>query len=246
MESSDAIEPFPELPFELICLIIEKMLEIEPQRAPELACLSRDIQPMVERALYRCFILRRPHRASGFFVDMLKTPFRPYTFYRDNVKILCIAENLHILDLYALVSACSGIQQLGIYLWYYDSDMSTDGLHACIDVLASSGPRPSKLACDYDLTLRPDDSHRFGLSLFENVTHLQLNLGQELTNFDGKQLHAMKNLTHLALADTDPPEPLSQVKSLLRKLHLADPISVATVRFGAGSGSFFPNLNPNP
>ncbi|KAJ7584076.1 hypothetical protein C8J56DRAFT_1054601 [Mycena floridula] len=82
------IEPFPELPFEIISFIIEEILQIEPKRAVELISLSPDIQPMqvksllpllsplkltkylrIERALYSTVILNHP--ATSLFVDMI-------------------------------------------------------------------------------------------------------------------------------------------------------------------------------
>ncbi|KAJ7589562.1 hypothetical protein C8J56DRAFT_1164239 [Mycena floridula] len=219
MELVDTIEPFPELPFELVCLIIEKLLEIEPKRAPALACLSRDIQPMiVEQALYRCVVLDRKMASEGF-VDMIKSRCRPDAFYRDRVKVLWTTDYITTPDLHPVLSACSGVQQLTICNW-----MREDGLHPIIDALLSSGPRPSKLTCDYSLTSRPDGSHRFALPLFEKVTHLQLDLTPRFHIFNGRQLHSMKDLTHLALvADSTYPKIAPQ------KLHLADSIAVCII-----------------
>ncbi|KAJ7589561.1 hypothetical protein C8J56DRAFT_1025718 [Mycena floridula] len=230
MEPVDAIEPFPELPFELVCLIIEKLLEIEPQRAPALACLSRDIQPMVERALYRCVVLRNRRRAPGLFVDMIKSSCRPDTFYRDNVKMLCTTDYMSIPDLHLISSACSGVQQLAICNWAWDGAVraTSPPLHACIDALLSSGPRPSKLACHYSLTDRPDGSHRFTLPLFEKVTHLQLGFTTWLNDFNGRQLHSMKGLTHLALIEYSNPA-ISLPKNPPQTLYLADSIIVCII-----------------
>ncbi|KAJ7589554.1 hypothetical protein C8J56DRAFT_938880 [Mycena floridula] len=228
MEPSDAMKPFPQLPLELVCLIIEQLLEIEPKRAPALACLSRDIQPMVERALYRCVILRnRGTRAPDPFVDMMKSPCHPDTFYRDRVKMLCTTAYMLIPDLHLVLSACSGVQQLAICNWSWN-DMSTLGeMHPCIDALLSSGPRPSKLACHYSLTGRPDGSHRFTLPLFEKVTHLQLGFTR-LTDFNGRQLHSMKGLTHLALIQYSGPW-FSLPKNPPQTLYLADSIIVCII-----------------
>ncbi|KAJ7584023.1 hypothetical protein C8J56DRAFT_1166894 [Mycena floridula] len=83
--NSDAMQPFPELPFEIVCLIIGAMVEIEPKRALELVCLSRDIQPIVERALHRYIVLKdRP--AADSFLEMLKLPRRPDTL-RNQTKL---------------------------------------------------------------------------------------------------------------------------------------------------------------
>ncbi|KAJ7584070.1 hypothetical protein C8J56DRAFT_1054595 [Mycena floridula] len=71
-QDDDALQPFPQLPFEIVCLILDEVLEMEPRRAPELVSLSRNIQPIVERTLYRCIILKTSSAADSF-LDTLKS-----------------------------------------------------------------------------------------------------------------------------------------------------------------------------
>ncbi|KAJ7599375.1 hypothetical protein C8J56DRAFT_1040256 [Mycena floridula] len=150
-------------------------------------------------------------------------------FYRDRVKILCITEELDILDLHAVLSACSGVQQLGLG-WYYHFPgrwtMSRDGLHAYIDALTSSGPRPSKLACNDEWTSRPDGTHRLALPLFYNITHLELTI-VNADDFQGQTLQSLQKLTHLALVDALSPLPDDIVPT--QQLALANSIAVCII-----------------
>ncbi|KAJ7583995.1 hypothetical protein C8J56DRAFT_1095042 [Mycena floridula] len=173
--NGDAIQPFPELPFELVCLIIEAILEIEPRKAVELVCLSRDIQPIVERALHRCI-----------------------------TKVLCCTHALEIDALQSIFPACSGLQQIGIFLWAWEGKWP-EALtpNAALDDLASTGPRPSKLSCDFHWIQRLDGSDCFSLPLFQNVTHFELDVA-DIEDFDAlNHLHSLTNLTHVSFVDTD-------------------------------------------
>ncbi|KAJ7600357.1 hypothetical protein C8J56DRAFT_7538 [Mycena floridula] len=190
MESSNATQPFPELPFELQCLILKEMVEIVPQTAVEFVSLSRDIRSTIERALYRCIVLR-DSSSTFLFIDMLKARWQPDAFYKSWVKVLCLPCRLHSDDLRIILSACSGVQKLALI---YANNMDDDAL-------ASSGPRPIELALHFLATRRSDGSDRFGLPLFQNVTHLQLNLWDipDSESFDATCLQALPNLTHLSL-----------------------------------------------
>ncbi|KAJ7585210.1 hypothetical protein C8J56DRAFT_144280 [Mycena floridula] len=226
------MEPFPVLPAELVFLIIETLLEIAPKRVLDLASLSRGIQPIVERAIYRCIILDRQQRTESFSA-MLRLGCRPASFYRNHVQTLCIAEQLTVHKLLPIFSSCSSLETLAIFIWN-DEGSTVTGLDASLDVLAASGPRPSKLCCDLRWALHPQNHpeiHRFNLPLFQNVTHLELYSYENFLAFDTKHLHAFTNLTHLSLTMLDTPKLESFLRLLGQQLSLADSIVMVCIIF---------------
>ncbi|KAJ7584053.1 hypothetical protein C8J56DRAFT_1054576 [Mycena floridula] len=219
MYQDDAIRPFPQLPFEIVCLIIEAVLEIEPRRALELVCLSRDIQPIVERALHRCIILRS-YLAACTFLNMLKSP--RFEAFENQFMVLCCTEAFTISTLRSIFSACSGLQTIAIFLLDWEEGQEGPERDVALDDLASSGPRPSKLSCDFRCMRRLDGSDRFSLPLFQNVTHLELDV-DNVDDFDGRRLHYLTQLTHLSICDAYEQFHRSQI---IQKLHLPDSVSV--------------------
>ncbi|KAJ7585190.1 hypothetical protein C8J56DRAFT_143883 [Mycena floridula] len=222
------MEPFPELPLELVFLIIETLLEIAPKRTLDLASLSRQIQPIVERAIYRCVVINERQQA-GLFSRMIRSGHRPASFYQNHVRTLCIIYPLRIHELLAILSACSSVQTLGMFHWE-DEEKSMEELDVSLDALASSGPRPSKLSCDVRWTLHPEghlEPHRFNLPFFQNVTHLELYSYENFPDFEGEYLHALTNLTHISLAMMIPGIP--SVSELFSKLALTDNILVCII-----------------
>ncbi|KAJ7592536.1 hypothetical protein C8J56DRAFT_928905 [Mycena floridula] len=219
METSNTVQPFPELPFEIVCLIIETMLEMAPNRAKELVTLSRNLQPVAEKALYHCVILEQPDSVELFSHSLAGCRSAW-------VQTLCIISNVlfNVSDLHAILSACSNIQTMlidGAIDEHLDQDSS-------LDALASSAPQPAQLKYDFSWTQRSDGSSRFGLPLFQNITHLEL-WDPEFTNFNGKQLHCLANLTHLSLM-IDNGYPLSpHLEHLQPNLFLSDSIVVCII-----------------
>ncbi|KAJ7584069.1 hypothetical protein C8J56DRAFT_952561 [Mycena floridula] len=226
---ADLIDPFPPLPFEIISLIIEQILEIEPKRALELICLSRNIQPVVERALYRCIIF---HEASSLrFADMIKPRLRvrPNAFYQNCTKVLCMCW-ISFTDLITIFPVFSGVETLAIYYCYTGRRNITQ---LDINMLDAIGPRPTKLSCDWPWTYPPAESLNpdpFRLPmLFQNVTHLELN-NQIWQHFNGKALHTLEHLTHLSLVSRmSGTYAIRSLAALLQTLFLADSIAVCII-----------------
>ncbi|KAJ7585209.1 hypothetical protein C8J56DRAFT_950136 [Mycena floridula] len=230
INDTTAVGPFPELPVELVFLIIQTLLEIEPERALDLVSLSRQIQPIAEAAIYRCIVLDPRQKAEAFH-DTIKSGYRPASFYRCHVKTLCSIYSFEVHELLRLFSACSRVQTLGIFNWEDEKSM-TGGLDASLDALASSGPQPSKLSCDLRWTLHAEghpEVHRFQTPLFQNLTHFELYSYDNFLGFDGKLLHLLKNLTHICLAMFPG---LLAVPKLFSDLYLADTILVCILHFG--------------
>ncbi|KAJ7584074.1 hypothetical protein C8J56DRAFT_197304 [Mycena floridula] len=166
----------------------------------------------VERVLHR-YIILRSHSAAQSFLDTLKSHRPPYPL-EDRAKVFCCAVPLKTSELHLIFSACSGLQKIGIF--------GSVELGVALDDLASSGPRPSKLSCDFGWIRRSDGSDRFSLPLFENVTHLELDI-PTVGDFDTKRLHRLTHLTHVSLVNT-----IGGFRSsgIIHQLHLADSIVV--------------------
>ncbi|KAJ7600778.1 hypothetical protein C8J56DRAFT_17512 [Mycena floridula] len=219
----EATEAFPELPTELVLLIIETLLEMEPKRALDLiSSLSQDVKPIAEQALYRCITLE-DEISTDLFVDMIRSRCRADTFYQSHVRTLCLAVALEIPDLILLLSASSGVTQLGISNWYRGKS-SIPEVDAYLDTLLTSGARPSKLSCDLRWGLYPriPGTHRFAFPFFQNVTHLEIYNFEHARTFEAKQLHSLTNLTHLSILLLETTE--SRVLTLLHTLSLPDSI----------------------
>ncbi|KAJ7585192.1 hypothetical protein C8J56DRAFT_143925 [Mycena floridula] len=230
--TSDAtsVEPFPELQIELVFLIIEILLEIDPKRALDLVSLAKDIRPIAEKAIYRCLVLDQLRQAR-LLSETIKSGCRPESFYQDHVQALCIVSALQLQQLGPFFSACSKVQTLAIFDWIEVSDSETMTFDAALDALVSSGPRPSKLSCDIRWTLPsegPSENHRFNLPLFHNVTHLELyDVFNNFRRVDGNHLHCLTNLAYLSLVMLDTTN--FAILELLQKLSLADSILVCII-----------------
>ncbi|KAJ7574003.1 hypothetical protein C8J56DRAFT_476541 [Mycena floridula] len=181
MEASDAMQPFPELPMELVFLIIETLLEIEPKRALDLVCLSRDIRPVAEKALYRCIILETTEMTDLFF-DMIRSGCRLVTFYQERIKTLCFCRPVDVHVMAPIFFACPAVQTIAVnyYIQRHDSDEEVEVL----DALASTGPCPSRLSCRLSWT---NDGQRLSLLLFQSVTHLQLFDPDDFETFENRR-----------------------------------------------------------
>ncbi|KAJ7585191.1 hypothetical protein C8J56DRAFT_1166340 [Mycena floridula] len=226
MDSTDAIASFPELPIELVFLIVEKLLEISPKRTLRFLLLSRTIKPIVEKALYHTIILNSKTKAD-LFVQMLDSGCRPDSFYRLNVRTLCVSTRLRLSVLISLFSACTGAQTIGVFGW--NTRLETDSAdisEAVLDALASSGPQPPRLSVEWNWCLR--NHRRFSLPLFQNVTHLQLDAtNTPILFFEPKQLGRLTKLTHLSLI----PDPMadSSMAEFVACLSLSDSIQICIV-----------------
>ncbi|KAJ7584082.1 hypothetical protein C8J56DRAFT_197438 [Mycena floridula] len=227
MRLTDATKPFPELPFEIVLVIIEEILELVPlKQAIKLVCLSRNIRPIIERALYRTIILHGSPDLAAIFADTIKSRLRPKTFYQSHIKVLCIT-SVHHSDLIAMLPVVSGVDSLAIRSCYPGKDkveLDTTKLND----LTLTGPRPTRLFCSWSWTRPPLDSpNSFPLPLlFQNVTHLELDVVPR--EFDGKRFHCLKHLTHLSIVSKFC-ETTTWLPSLVQRLHLADSITVCII-----------------
>ncbi|KAJ7584022.1 hypothetical protein C8J56DRAFT_952428 [Mycena floridula] len=138
---------------------------------------------------------------------MLKSHRHPDTV-QQQAEVLCCTEDLTIAALHSIFSACSGLRTIGIFIWA-DEGQEALAVDVALDALASAGPRS-------------DGSDRFYLPLFQNVTHLELDVTQ-VDDFDGKRLFSLANLTHLSLVDLTSGEFYDR---FIQQLPLADSIMV--------------------
>ncbi|KAJ7584072.1 hypothetical protein C8J56DRAFT_197257 [Mycena floridula] len=246
-----AIKPFPELPFEIVLVIIEEMLELMlPKQVVKFICLSQNIRPIIERALYRTIILydgSSTVRPAAKFADMIKSRLRPNTFYQNHIKVLCITSVYHS-DLITMFPAISGVESLAIRSCFLGKDnVELDATK--LNVLTLTGPRPTKLFCSWSWTHPPLESlNSFPLPmLFQNVTHLELCVVPRA--FDGKRFHCLKQLTHLSIIDTAGSTATAiWFPALIQRLHLADSIAVCIIcsrlLFKDETGNDLPSPDP--
>ncbi|KAJ7595481.1 hypothetical protein C8J56DRAFT_384190 [Mycena floridula] len=218
MEAKNATEPFPELPLELVLVIIEKLLEIQPRRAMELMTLSRHFLPIAEKTLYHSIVIKSK-AATDLFVEMLKSGRRPKTFYQNHVKTFCLVGSLSILrTMHEIFSTCTGVHSIGILNW--QDGPPVDGF---LDALSVSGPRPSRfgMACTFMW------ADRLSLPLFENLTHLEFRLDDVVfLFFDTTCLHSLAKLTHLCLVGFFRSDLAIYIPRFVQDLVLADSIVV--------------------
>ncbi|KAJ7584084.1 hypothetical protein C8J56DRAFT_197442 [Mycena floridula] len=97
-------------------------------------------------------------------------------------------------------------------------------LDAALDDLAS----PTRFCSYFHRIQRPDDSGRLSLPLFQNVTHMELDVSN-LNVFDGRRRDCLQNLTHFSLVHMGLPYP---VFLLADQLHLRDSIIVCILFYG--------------
>ncbi|KAJ7573965.1 hypothetical protein C8J56DRAFT_1065217 [Mycena floridula] len=223
MEGTDSTQPCPQLPFELVCLIIDELTRIDPKRALDLMTLSRDFKPIVERSLYHTVVLHsegRSRLATESFLRMIESGCRSPSFYHQMVQTLCLMDVTVLPDLFSLLSTCSGVQKLGIF----------NSWAAEVETLMGAGPQPTRLSCDFNWLLLHGSfpfPYRVNVPLFQSVTHLELYNYAGFATFDGTPLHSLTNLTHLALNMVEAERP--DVITLVSSLSLADSIVLCIV-----------------
>ncbi|KAJ7585214.1 hypothetical protein C8J56DRAFT_144297 [Mycena floridula] len=223
MDSTDAKQSLPELPTELVFLVIDKLLEMVPKRTLELMLLSRSIKPIVEKALYRAIVLESQPK-TDLFVKMLESGCRPDSFYHTTIQALCITQPLRLSVLTSLFSACPAAQSIGISSW--DSSAEHGSL-AEVDALLAAGPRPSRLSVYWRWCL--PNPHRFTLPIFQNVTHFQFcaTSRSNFEFFDMRQLDPLTKLTHLSVVLVCPST--DAMPEFVSRLSLGDSIRVCIV-----------------
>ncbi|KAJ7574007.1 hypothetical protein C8J56DRAFT_980479 [Mycena floridula] len=224
--TTNALEPFPAIPTEILFLIIEHLVQSFPSEATRLLSLSRDTKPIVERALYSYIILNSEEETARL-ASIIESGCRPATFYRDQVQSICIAYMLHSFDsaLRRILSVCSAIHTLAVYEFQceeaetaYDSDTSL------INMLSADTPRPSRLSFDLSFL-----KNRFSYPFFSLLTHLEIWNGvRAFQEFDPSSLHCLVHLTHLALMTYRAPNAQDLIQ-LLPRLVPSDCIQVCVL-----------------
>ncbi|KAJ7587113.1 hypothetical protein C8J56DRAFT_91842 [Mycena floridula] len=231
MEFQPSLEPFPDLPTELVLLIVEFIVEIQPSKAVELLVLSRDIKPIVEQAMYRSVILM-DETSIQLFAQSIESGCRPITFYQQNVHSICFAAEICLKQLLTILPACSKLQSLAEMGCIDELNQSS------YTQLVSCGSSPARLSCviswgfDKGTDMR---NHRFTQPLFQLVTHLELLDSRHILDqpeFDGTVLHCLHHLTHICLIRWD--FSARYDTSLASRLALADTLVVCIISIAAG------------
>ncbi|KAJ7598577.1 hypothetical protein C8J56DRAFT_914394 [Mycena floridula] len=188
---------FLEIPNEVVLLILEAVVEIEPKKAVELATLSRDLQPFFERLIYRCVSLSTYAEVTSF-VDLVKFGSRPISFYQDRIKHLCIApsDSMDIQDAVVILSACKDIQTLAIFVLISKASdtVALASFVSYIDIL-----QPTRLAVQSEYLENPATG-RLKPHCLRHVTHLELSpqITEPDMQFNDTILRYLPQLTHLS------------------------------------------------
>ncbi|KAJ7574039.1 hypothetical protein C8J56DRAFT_477206 [Mycena floridula] len=158
---------FPPLPLEIVFTIMAAVLEIQPAMAVELATLSRDFQPFIERLLYHSVCLNS-HRQINLFVDLVTSGGRPVSFYEERVRNLCVAYRIHSQSAHAILAVCSNLRTMAFFYIMESSLQPTAPLQA---LLATRTIQPTRLV--FQKYYFPP-THDLSLAFLQQVTHLEL------------------------------------------------------------------------
>ncbi|KAJ7599291.1 hypothetical protein C8J56DRAFT_916345 [Mycena floridula] len=200
---------FPDIPNEILLLILEAVVEIEPKKAVELVKLSRDLQPFIERLLYRIISLV-DSRQIHLFAELIRSALRPLSFYRDRIRHLCIAHEITSKDVIDIVSACKDVQILAIYSASGDAFPPEERLanHVALHSLLSPGGtvQPNRLAIP-SLYLEMPVTSSLEIHCLQKVTHLELfcptgSVSMEFNDTVLRHLPRLTHLSYLSLCDT--------------------------------------------
>ncbi|KAJ7574839.1 hypothetical protein C8J56DRAFT_977648 [Mycena floridula] len=164
---SHFLEHIPTLPTELVFLIIEALLDLAPKRAYDLSVLSRNIQPIVERGMYRHVYFIYP-RNMDRFVATTKSRSRPAGFFAEHVESVGFAGTSPTTEqLFAILEACPRIHTLAF--------LSTLNLVDALRIMATP-VHPARLSCELGWAFPNISglSDRLKLPFFRNLSHLQL------------------------------------------------------------------------
>ncbi|KAJ7598632.1 hypothetical protein C8J56DRAFT_1039523 [Mycena floridula] len=220
-QSSNAA--FPAIPTEITLIILEALVDLAPEKAVELATLSRDLQPFIERLLYRSIILpSRWHVIS--FVELVRSNSRPLSFYHDRIRNVCVlpAAFVSFTDAIILLSVCCNTDILAFRTLgpATDSNMVAQ-FHSSLSTL-----RLKRLSVwlDDSKTMSPSGPDRF-----QDLTHLQIlvvGLWNSSQYFNDRVLQHLPQLTHLCYMDRFPG---SSASSFASSLQLSSKIAVCLV-----------------
>ncbi|KAJ7585237.1 hypothetical protein C8J56DRAFT_144625 [Mycena floridula] len=223
LDDSESVQPFPEIPPELVASIIEALVTIEPRRALNLICLSLELYPIVQRAIYRTVFLKSTSHCEKF----ARSDSRNHCHVRSIYIGRC---GIHFLN--DILTTCTTIKTLEVVCLEIPIGHDVELTAADYVRLLSTNARPQRLSCDLRWAtpprqLRGLEYHRFHLPLFENVTHLELYDILSFLKFDGSALACLGHLTHLCFTFIDPGS--DSVIRLVSDLVLAESIVVCMV-----------------
>ncbi|KAJ7578997.1 hypothetical protein C8J56DRAFT_334458 [Mycena floridula] len=225
MDSQLALEPFPEIPTEIMFLIIEHLVKRYPSVAAKLLLLSRDTKPIVERAWYGSITLNSSEDTDRL-ASMIESGCRPASFYQSHVQSICLAYTLYFTKeagnaICRILSACSAIHTLGIY--HVDED---EMHHASVLDMFSTAVRPSRLSLELRLLGNLEKLSNY--PFFSLLTHLEL-WSYGFFEFDLSSLQCLVHLTYLALMSSSFVDSSENIIQFVSGLTLGDSIQVCVI-----------------
>ncbi|KAJ7598617.1 hypothetical protein C8J56DRAFT_914518 [Mycena floridula] len=203
-QRSETVTPvaFPEIPNEIVLLILEAVVENEPKKAVGWATLSRDLQPFFERRIYRFVSLSTTAQAASF-AKFIASNGRPLSFYHDRIQNLCIAANIDLHDAMIILSACKDIHSLALFTLPRNCHRSLVPYLGTLRALQAL--RPTRLSIDVEYLVDPATApRRLNFYCLQCVTHLELYLEQRQPDlqYNDTVLRYLPQLTHLSYLNT--------------------------------------------
>ncbi|KAJ7574066.1 hypothetical protein C8J56DRAFT_1126620 [Mycena floridula] len=234
---------FPELPIEIVLLILDYVVQIRPGKVVEWATLSRDFRPFIERLLYHSILLTSIDQVTSF-VDLVKSGSRSVSFYQDRIRNLSVAIEISAKAAYEILVVCKDLHNMAFYHITATRVGAKDGadMIALRNLLATGTLQPIRLA------IQPcylPASPSVYLAILQHVTHLELSSASPTSGIyaapdlklNDTVLRHLPLLTHFSYALLCT---IGEGASFAATLHLNDAIKVCIIWLDGPPGGNVP------
>ncbi|KAJ7123254.1 hypothetical protein C8R43DRAFT_1031978 [Mycena crocata] len=208
------------LPVELEREIFELAAALNRRGIPKLLLVAHRVHDWLEPLLYRVLLFRRDRGDPGPTKPMAMEPImralaaKPALFFHNSVRHLAVNNNVPRANVDRLLSACTGVVNLALFNG--DSDPSV--------IPYIERMRPQRLAANLTVLFAgPPD---FTLSLFSQITHLDISDVFGLTWDPWNKLALLPRLTHLSFNYSDEALPAELFHTVLADCKLLEALIV--------------------
>ncbi|KAJ7598640.1 hypothetical protein C8J56DRAFT_170756 [Mycena floridula] len=211
----------PPIPLELLLAILEPLV---PEMAVTLISLSRDLQPFIERLLYRSINLRTD-RKMWQFVSLIRSGSRPLSFYQDRIRNVCIVTSVYNIEaVLTILSACRDVESFAFRALDTTKPRDIKILYSAL----SKAFRPTRLSLGF---IHFKKASALGLGWLNKVTHLQLMSSAQFVDlrFNDNVLQHLPQLTHLSCHRDNLSFPGDEASLFASSLRLSDKFVVFIV-----------------
>ncbi|KAJ7598496.1 hypothetical protein C8J56DRAFT_914198 [Mycena floridula] len=234
---TDSGGPFPELPNEIVLVILDALVKIQPRKALELVALSHNFRAFFEGYIYK-FVCLSTSTQIASFVGLIRSCIRPNSFYHDQIRHLCIAyDHPALRDVIDIVSTCRNLQTLAIFdlnemaIPVNDRPAARAALRSSL--WSSGNLQPTRLSIP-EIYMRDPETSWINLSHLERLTHLEICSGSFMhmdsdLQFNDNFLRHLPELTHLSYLGS---RLLDAASSFASSLHLSPKTVVCIIWFG--------------